>query len=317
MTEDLLGPRRRAPATRGSRSRWPRWCAASGRPRPSRAPRRWSAPTARSPAGWAAPAPSRSSCARRCSALRDGQPRLIGLVGEGGPGPGRTEGILEYPMTCHSGGTLEIYVEPYLPKPLLVLVGHGPVVEALATLGRAADYAIVTLRRTGCRQGSRAPTRLTRRASVVVATHGESDEEALARVLATEAGYVSLVASRRRAAVILERLQRARRPAERLAAAQGARRTRHRRGDARGDRGEHPRRDHPAPPEREASRGRRGTPAAGRRHGGHGSHLRDAGRRSRPRGIARTCRAGPCTSAAAAARRRSTGAGAILAALER
>ena len=77
------------------------------------------------------------------NALRDGRPRLLGLVGEGGRGPSRTEGIVEYPMTCHSGGTLEIYVEPYLPKPLLVLVGHGPVIDALSTLGRGADYAVV------------------------------------------------------------------------------------------------------------------------------------------------------------------------------
>jgi len=121
-------------------------------------------------------------------ALRDGRPRLIGLYGEGGRIPGRTEGVLEYEMTCHSGGTLEIYVEPYLPKPLLVLVGHGPVVETLATLGRAADFMVVPL------------------APVVVATHADSDEEVLDRVLRTDAVYVSLVASRRRAAVILERL---------------------------------------------------------------------------------------------------------------
>ncbi len=53
--------------------------------------------------------------------------------------------MLEYGMTCHSGGTLEIYVEPYLPKPMLVLVGHGPVIETLATLGRAADFLVVSL----------------------------------------------------------------------------------------------------------------------------------------------------------------------------
>lgn len=149
------------------------------------------------------------------NALRDGRPRLIGLIGAGGRGPGRTEGMLEYTMTCHSGGTLEIYVEPYLPKPLLVLVGHGPVVETLATLGRAADYSIVALREDDMRTGLD-DLDLTRRSSVVVATHGESDEEALERVLGTEAGYVSLVASRRRAAVILERLKHRGVPPERL-----------------------------------------------------------------------------------------------------
>src|SRR5712691_5069005 len=167
--------------------------------------------------GWVGGACSEPVVVREAlNALRDGRPRLIGLYGEGGRGPGRTEGMLEYTMTCHSGGTLEIYVEPYLPKPLLVLVGHGPVVETLATLGHAADYSIVTLRedaiRTELNQHS-----LTQRASVVVATHAESDEEALEQVLGTEAGYVSLVASRRRAAVILERLKQRGVPPERLA----------------------------------------------------------------------------------------------------
>jgi xanthine dehydrogenase accessory factor len=137
------------------------------------------------------------------AALRDGRPRLVGLIGEGGRGPGRTEGIVEFPMTCHSGGTLEIYVEPYLPRRQLVLVGHGPVVEALATLGRAADYSIVTVA-----DGAELDRLdLSRRASVVVATHADADEEALGRVLATDAGYVSLVASRRRTAAIVERLR--------------------------------------------------------------------------------------------------------------
>jgi xanthine dehydrogenase accessory factor len=148
-------------------------------------------------------------------ALRDGRPRLVGLYGEGGRPSGRAEGILDYPMTCHSGGTLEIYVEPYLPVPLLVLVGHGPVVEALATLGRAAGYSIVSLPDDAA--GARLEgLDLGRRASVVVATHADSDEEALARVLRTGAGYVSLVASRRRAAAIVERLGRRGVSSERL-----------------------------------------------------------------------------------------------------
>jgi xanthine dehydrogenase accessory factor len=145
-------------------------------------------------------------------ALRDGRPRLLGLYGEGGRAPGRTEGLLEYGMTCHSGGTLEIYVEPYLPKPQLVLVGHGPVVETLATLGRAADFTVVSL----ADDALPAQLGLTTRAAVVVATHADTDEDALARVLETDAGYVSLVASRRRAAVILERLKQRDAPPERL-----------------------------------------------------------------------------------------------------
>jgi xanthine dehydrogenase accessory factor len=149
------------------------------------------------------------------SALRDGRPRLVGLYGEGARAPGRTEGLLEYGMTCHSGGTLEIYVEPYLPKPQLVLVGHGPVIESLAALGRAAGLAVATLSEDAP-PAQLSQLGLNRRASVVVATHADTDEDALARVLETEAGYVSLVASRRRAAVILERLKQRGAQADRL-----------------------------------------------------------------------------------------------------
>jgi len=148
-------------------------------------------------------------------AIRDGRPRLIGLYGEGGRAPGRTEGMLEFGMTCHSGGTLEIYVEPYLPKPLLVLVGHGPVVETLATLGHAADFTVSALSAESL-PAALEQLSLTERASIVVATHADADEEVLDRVLRTGAGYVSLVASRRRAGVILEALKTRGAPADRL-----------------------------------------------------------------------------------------------------
>jgi xanthine dehydrogenase accessory factor len=149
------------------------------------------------------------------AALADGQPRFIGLFGDGGRAPSRAEGMLEFAMTCHSGGTLEVYVEPYLPKPLLVLIGHGPVVETLERLGGAAGHDVVVVGGTPMPEalGGRA---LTPRASMVVATHGDFDEDALAWALASDAGYVSLVASRRRAEQVHARLAERGLPAERL-----------------------------------------------------------------------------------------------------
>src|SRR5215510_7867599 len=163
-------------------------------------------------------------------ALRDGRPRLIGLYGEGAREPGRTEGILDYAMTCHSGGTLEIYVEPYLPTPQLVLVGHGPVIEALETLGRAAGYSLVALAdaaawsrldalalRRRLRESRRQPQ----------ADHGDSRS--------------------------VESARRGRRPSR---STEGAGRTRPRRRHAGRDRQQHPGRDRPAPPQRQDRRGR-------------------------------------------------------------
>ena len=157
---------------------------------------------------------------RRLKALRDGQPRLVALVGEGGArGPARAEGLVPYPMTCHSGGTLEIYVEPFVPKPLLVLVGHGPVLETLAALGRVTDFDVMPVAIDAAHEDlgrlSLGPS-----ASVVVGTHGSGDEEALEQILRGGAGHVSLIASRKRAAAITRTL------AERGVAADRIRRVR-------------------------------------------------------------------------------------------
>jgi xanthine dehydrogenase accessory factor len=167
--------------------------------------------------GWVGGACAEPTVVREAlAALRDGQPRFISLVGEGGRSPGRTEGVREYPMTCHSGGTLEIYVEPFLPQPALVLIGHGPVLEALAALGRTAQFAVRVVDPTDLDPA--APIALPAGALVVVATHGAADEEALAQALASGAIYVSLVASRRRAAVVVEQLRRRGIPPDRLGA---------------------------------------------------------------------------------------------------
>jgi xanthine dehydrogenase accessory factor len=160
-------------------------------------------------------------------ALREGSACLLRL----GPPDARievtAEGIRVHPMTCHSGGTLEIFVDPCVPVPQALLVGHGPVVEALATLAPVAGFEVVV-----CSQGADAarfplaahvlpalePGRIRPDAQsyVVVATHGEADEEALGAALRSEAPYVALVASQRRAAACKENLRASGMPASAL-----------------------------------------------------------------------------------------------------
>ena len=158
-------------------------------------------------------------------ALEDGAPRLLVLVGRGGASLGRVDGVREYTMTCHSGGTLEIFVEPILPKPALVLVGSGPVVETLAALAGAAQFAVTRVEPEAPESGRLAGAHvlgdlgavaLTPRTAVVVATHGRFDEDALERALRSEADYVSLVASPTRAGVVREALRARAIPEERL-----------------------------------------------------------------------------------------------------
>ena len=149
-------------------------------------------------------------------AIEDGEPRFLVLVGKGGPSLGRTDGVREYTMTCHSGGTLEIFVEPMLPKPALVLVGSGPVVETLAGLAATAHFAVTVVDAESPAPAGLAAARVvgdlasvavTPRTAIVVATHGRFDEDALEQALRSEADYVSLVASPTRARVVVESLR--------------------------------------------------------------------------------------------------------------
>src|SRR5262245_35910920 len=69
-------------------------------------------------------------------ALADGAPRLVSLS----PEPDRRPGVTPLPMTCHSGGTVEIYIEPVLPAPRLWPFRGPPAARALAQLGRGVGY---------------------------------------------------------------------------------------------------------------------------------------------------------------------------------
>ena len=79
------------------------------------------------------------------AALGDGQPRLLCLVGVGGRAPERAEGMIVQPMTCHSGGTIEIYIEPFVPRPRLLIVGQTPVAAALAQLGALLSFDVTAV----------------------------------------------------------------------------------------------------------------------------------------------------------------------------
>src|SRR6516165_1002443 len=71
-------------------------------------------------------------------ALADGQPRLIRIS----PSASAEEGIVDYTMTCHSGGTLDIYIEPVLPKPHVLVLGRSPVAQTLIKLAKTIGYAV-------------------------------------------------------------------------------------------------------------------------------------------------------------------------------
>ena len=150
-------------------------------------------------------------------ALRDGNPRLIRICPPESLGTGPQQGVIEIPLTCISGGTLEIYIEPQLAQPHLVVIGHLATAEALASLAPRAGFrvSVMGLEVSPDRFPGAAETidgldfarlAVTPRSFIVVASHGNYDEDLLVSALASPARYVALVASKKRGEAILQYL---------------------------------------------------------------------------------------------------------------
>jgi xanthine dehydrogenase accessory factor len=149
-------------------------------------------------------------------ALQDGAPRLIRVSPSTPVDP--VPGIVHHPMTCHSGGTLDIYIEPVLAKPQIVILGRSLVAQTLARLGKAIDFSVsVIAPGATCEnfpdadvireQLELSDRELAPRSYIVVSTQGESDEEALEIALATRARYIAFVASKNKAEKVFEYLR--------------------------------------------------------------------------------------------------------------
>jgi len=100
-----------------------------------------------------------------------------------------------FPMLCTSGGVLDIYMEPHLPPAQLLLIGDSPVITALQQLASVLDFAIIRLDSADLSE-----VQINERTYILVATHGQYDENVLEQALRSSATYVGMVGSRRRAA---------------------------------------------------------------------------------------------------------------------
>lgn len=138
-------------------------------------------------------------------ALTEGTPQLIHIVGDAGQvKESRTHGELSFATTCPSGGSLDIFIEPRLPKPLLLVFGDGP---AAATLVRLAE--LTGFRARGVAHAELATLEVPPgEVHAVVATMGHFDEDALEAALSHPAVEVALIASTRRAAAVRDALLR-------------------------------------------------------------------------------------------------------------
>jgi xanthine dehydrogenase accessory factor len=147
-------------------------------------------------AGWVGGACSEPIVVREAlRALADGQPRLV-QIGPAGAGADAPADVVVAASRCASEGVVEVLIEPELPGPLLAVLGEGVAGRTLVQLARIVGWR-VTDRLDPVQRAD----------AVVVATMGHGDEDALASALKAGTGYVGLVASARRAAVVLDALR--------------------------------------------------------------------------------------------------------------
>jgi xanthine dehydrogenase accessory factor len=141
-------------------------------------------------------------------ALNTGKPKLISINPEATNGD--LDGVEAYLMTSQGGGSLEIYLEPVLPKPNLFVVGSSPVAHILTGLGRLLEFEVCVADPDADREQfpeadvvltdlESLRGRINSRSYVVVATMGNGDEEGLEAVVGTQPQYLGLVASREKA----------------------------------------------------------------------------------------------------------------------
>ncbi len=97
---------------------------------------------------------------------------------------------------CLSGGTLEIFLEPVLPSPTVLVVGESPIARAMKDVGAPLGYEVTVF----------AVGDVGSADAVLVASHGAEEEAALAAAVLADVPYVGLIASRRRGAAVLEAL---------------------------------------------------------------------------------------------------------------
>ncbi len=148
-------------------------------------------------------------------ALADGKPRLVSvqppdaLQDQGIPAGEEHGGVRFAKNMCPSEGSMDIFVEPVLPRPQIVICGGSPVAVAIADLGRRIGFDVTVCAPAAEQvafgeverriEGYALPVMEAGARFVVVSTQGRGDEAALQAALAVDADYVAFVGSRKKA----------------------------------------------------------------------------------------------------------------------
>ncbi len=159
--------------------------------------------------GWIGGGCVRSALGRAAQeALADGQPKFISLMpedllaGRGVTAGSAVDGVRFARNGCPSKGSMDVFVEPHLPQPELVVMGGSPVAVALVRLAAGFGFRLSTVPVAGPLH----PVAGGAQRLVVVATQGRGDLDGLRAALSAGAAFVAFVGSRRKFAALSETL---------------------------------------------------------------------------------------------------------------
>ncbi|WP_213766483.1 XdhC family protein [Caballeronia sp. dw_19] len=146
------------------------------------------------------------------SAIADGIARVVRIAPSADGYERNADDVLEFGMTCHSGGTIELFVDPFLPRPRLVVVGHSPVAIALSGLAPRVGLDVFVVapgadpaafpdaaRVVNTDDPTEVNADIPGGAVVVVATQGQRDLQGLHAAIAIDARSIFFVSSARKA----------------------------------------------------------------------------------------------------------------------
>ena len=185
-------------------------------------------------AGWIGGGCARAAVLKAArDAIADGRSRLVSVrppdaLDDQGVKPGDEQcGVRFAKNMCPSQGTMDIFVEPMLPRPQVVILGASPVAVAVADFARRAGFAVTVCAPAADQsaftevdrriEGYALPVEDAGARYVVVSTQGRGDEAALLAALAIDADYVAFVGSRKKAETLKSALLRRGVNAERVA----------------------------------------------------------------------------------------------------
>jgi len=149
-------------------------------------------------------------------AIIDGEPRLIRISPESESVI--EEGITGFASSCLSGGTLDIFIDPIIERPKILIMGVAPVAQTLCALASRVGFTVSVFSPSVDRKQFPDATQIIEDVElakssvcsstfIVVATQGQSDKSSLEMALGSEADYITFIGSQRKSAKLLQSLK--------------------------------------------------------------------------------------------------------------